>query len=730
MRLPFAAILATLTLLCASLRAGAWSEYNLGLEFADADINSNASIAIGSNGNKYVVFGAMPNGGDGTPRLYLKVVAGDIPGPAMRLPGPDVKTPEAVCAVDSHNVVHIVGRFRPDGAVLPYSIYYWTYDNGVWTGPTLLSPGVAPFDTNAPRIAIDRFDTVHVVWSEQGHTNGAGDLMYKRRVNGVWQATQNITNNFGVFPYGSNYPDIAVDAAGTNVHVVWHDEIATGAIPDPAGGKRAWYMKNTSLGEPGYWQTPSQWQEISTDLYGANPYIALDNNDRPSCIWMGRTTADDSGYKYLGYRRWTGAAWTAEESFGSWNWTLPCRGFDTSNIFHYMYTDSSLDGRPLLYHRTYNPATGALSAPEMVCGYVHTQKVYNASMAYDRATGYFWAVWKARVDPVINGYGKPSLFIASNAPSGQAPDPVSSFEVTSVGDGKVSLRWTNPSGISFAGTMIRYKTGGYPSSATDGTLACDRSTLAGQTDSFVVTGLTNGTVYYFTAFAHDNTPVYAAGVNTSATPVRWSCAEMKEMPDGYTAELSGKVVTAVFAADGAVYVEDASRASGIRVIGSGTGLVPGDIVDVTGALGTRKLNGVASERQIQSATISKVSPGSELRPLSMGGSRLGGEANPPYAPGVQDGVGLNNMGLLVRTWGKVTAKAGAYFWIDDGAHIADSGHTGVMVKCPDINSPVVVGDYVSVTGILEGSIPSGGSANRREVRIRTYADIQTLAGRP
>jgi len=39
------------------------------------------------------------------------------------------------------------------------------------------------------------------------------------------------------------------------------------------------------------------------------------------------------------------------------------------------------------------------------------------------------------------------------------------------------------------------------------------------------------------------------------------------------------------------------------------------------------------------------------------------------APGVRDGVGLNNMGLLVRIAGRVTYVAGSYIYLDDGSNV-------------------------------------------------------------
>lgn len=103
---------------------------------------------------------------------------------------------------------------------------------------------------------------------------------------------------------------------------------------------------------------------------------------------------------------------------------------------------------------------------------------------------------------------------ASATPS--AMPQVSGFTATA-GTGSVSLSWTNPASSCFSGTLIRYKTSGYPSSTTDGTLLCDRTASPGSNDSFVHSGVGNAT-YYYTAFAHDVTPIYSNGSLASATP--------------------------------------------------------------------------------------------------------------------------------------------------------------------------------------------------------------------
>jgi len=83
---------------------------------------------------------------------------------------------------------------------------------------------------------------------------------------------------------------------------------------------------------------------------------------------------------------------------------------------------------------------------------------------------------------------------------GQQPapvGPVTNFTATP-GSGQITLDWTNPPDLFYVGTMIRYKTGGYPTSTTDGALLLDRASAPGSADSYVQSGFDN-IRYYYTA---------------------------------------------------------------------------------------------------------------------------------------------------------------------------------------------------------------------------------------
>lgn len=303
------------------------------------------------------------------------------------------------------------------------------------------------------------------------------------------------------------------------------------------------------------------------------------------------------------------------------------------------------------------------------------------------------------------------------------PGPVSAFSVNP-SDGINRLYWTNPTSGNYAATRITFKTTGFPTGPDDGTLLCERSTAAGGQDSFTHGNADNGVTYYYAAFTRDTDNHFSAGVNGSATPRPLTCGEVKHFESNYFVELNGKVVSAIFASDAAIYVQEPDRTSGIRIQHGGSGLAVGDRVNVSGSVQDRVLSNRLAEREIRRATVTKVSGGAAPKPMAMSNLAVGGAAAGELVPGVIDGIGINNIGLLVRITGRITAKVTSYIYIDDGSGVVDpSGRIGVMVRCPNTSIPAVAGDMVTATGVIVGSIATGTETNRRIVQIRDYNDL-------
>lgn len=126
-----------------------------------------------------------------------------------------------------------------------------------------------------------------------------------------------------------------------------------------------------------------------------------------------------------------------------------------------------------------------------------------------------------------------------------------------------------------------------------------------------------------------------------------------------------------------------------------------------------------------------------IQPLAVKNAAVGGGdiAGTP-TKGVAGGVGLNNIGLLIRTWGMVTYRdtVNKFFYINDGSNLNDgntlgSGATAVLglrVSYDNLATgvtinPPTVDTFVAITGI--SSTFATGSIIHPNLRPRSQSDI-------
>ncbi len=186
--------------------------------------------------------------------------------------------------------------------------------------------------------------------------------------------------------------------------------------------------------------------------------------------------------------------------------------------------------------------------------------------------------------------------------------------------------------------------------------------------------------------------------------------------------------TSTFA--GRFYVQQPDKSSGIAVqygVVGGPTLVEGDRVWLIG-----KLDTVNGERVLRFASPTKVDHANPLMPLYMGAPLLGGASFNEWTPGVLNGFGLNNVGLLVKTYGGLVSyrdPQGRFFYLDNGDDLYDGSHYGVRVICDGFTGGAKLampayGKQVIVTGI--SSTVTINSQNVRAIRPRRQSDIQIL----
>lgn len=167
--------------------------------------------------------------------------------------------------------------------------------------------------------------------------------------------------------------------------------------------------------------------------------------------------------------------------------------------------------------------------------------------------------------------------------------------------------------------------------------------------------------------------------------------EAKMVANGVPVSLTEAIVTAAF--DGFFYIEAENRSMGIRVEKADHGLKAGAKVSITGALKTN----ADGERFIEAETVTPTGKGS-IAPLFINSRALGGgdwlynSSTGAGQQGVFGGLGLNNIGMLVTTWGKLIYLGGADkvgdAKIEAGKEILDGVRT------------VFVDTYVRVTGVV------------------------------
>jgi uncharacterized lipoprotein YddW (UPF0748 family) len=177
-------------------------------------------------------------------------------------------------------------------------------------------------------------------------------------------------------------------------------------------------------------------------------------------------------------------------------------------------------------------------------------------------------------------------------------------------------------------------------------------------------------------------------------------AEATNNPDGTVVIIDQpKVVTGVFGSY--FYIQESDRTRGLR-IESSSAVNIGDLVRVAGRLST-----IDGERCIVEAEVTKLGSAIVLKPLALSVGAIGGSSPDAYTTGIGNG-GAYNIGLLIRTVGRVTGRGSQWFEIEDGSGTSARVYASVI---PQQDA------FVAVTGI------ASTEAGKRIVRTRNPSDL-------
>jgi len=208
-----------------------------------------------------------------------------------------------------------------------------------------------------------------------------------------------------------------------------------------------------------------------------------------------------------------------------------------------------------------------------------------------------------------------------------------------------------------------------------------------------------GSTYYFSVKAENGVGLVGGiGMSDGIMVVQTvdSIVEAKALDNETLLALDGNIVSANFADH--FYIQDSDRLSGIRVDASSP--EEGRAVSVAG-----KLDTVGGERVLTEASVFPGDLPGAPRPLLMQNRTLGGGDLNDKARGVTGGLGINNIGLLVRATGRVTHADVGFCYIDDGSGIQDgamydgSTYAGVKLDTTKLTILPAQDQYVLVIGI-------------------------------
>lgn len=406
----------------------------------------------------------------------------------------------------------IWGRYKPLG--------------GTWGPVELIENGSDRDHWPTASQVIANGNAIYATWEIN---SGSGTVpKYKKRQGGAWGSARSIDSSGGAarLAFAPNGEMAAAWSKDTNTGNEWFEVFAKFSSDDGATWSAPFKVSDA---HDGLDRTP----EITYDAAG-NFHLVYQRFDCDGC-------QPDMWYR----TRPAGGSWQSKYNLtntpGRTASPFQCiRAYGAG--LHFVFSDSSANTIEDLFYMT----TVTAPSPDRgtIQGYVTNANGSPISgVSVTTAPGNFAGVTNLSGQYTISGLPIGSYSITATKPfhtsasagnivvqagqttqvnlaiNGIAPPDVTQFAVTPDNTANV-LSWTNPNSGNLSGTVVVFKSTGYPSSLSDGTVVADLTAPPGATSSVTHTGLVNGQPCYYRAFAYyaDTDRYYASGTNAAGTP--------------------------------------------------------------------------------------------------------------------------------------------------------------------------------------------------------------------
>jgi hypothetical protein len=300
-----------------------WSKYKR-LTWNSGDSRS-PTIAVDSNNHLHLLWYDDSPGNDEI--FYKRSMNGGATWATKRLTynSGDSRAPHI--AVDSSNHLYVAWDDVTPGS---RQIYYKMSKDG---GATWITKRLTwnPEYSNAPCIAVDSNNHIHIVWF--GYATGNGEIYYKKSTDGgkSW-TTKRLTYNSG-----SSYNPVIATDSNNHIHVAWHDSTHWFF--------EIYYKKSTDGGAS--WTTKRLTKIIG---YSWFPVITVDSNNFLHLVWFDGLSGEYEIY----YKRSTSGGDSWETKRLTWNSGLsehPDMAIDNNSSIHVVWRDNTPGNYEIYYKK-------------------------------------------------------------------------------------------------------------------------------------------------------------------------------------------------------------------------------------------------------------------------------------------------------------------------------------------------------------------------------------------